>query len=39
VAAGVIDQVTADAAVAQGRDPAFKAQSPVNNAAWGRRPR
>lgn len=38
VAAGLIDQVTADAAVAQGRDPAFKAQSPVSNAAWGRRP-
>jgi SAM-dependent methyltransferase len=38
VAAGVIDQTTADAALAQGRDPAFRAQSPVNNGAWGRRP-
>ncbi len=38
IAAGAIDQVTGDLALEQGRDPAFRAQSPVSNAGWGRRP-
>ncbi len=38
VDAGRITRAQADASMAQGRDPAFCLQSPVQVSAWGRRP-
>jgi len=38
VAAGVVDAETADAAIAQAREPDFSILGPVSLAAWGRKP-
>ena len=38
IAAGIVDEETFDAAIAQAREPEFAVLSSVGMAAWGRKP-